>query len=75
MRIGVFLFNYSLHNLNVSVPTMEPTTLQVSLRLVSDDFSCVTVEPSTADIHILIENQINNATDDEADVHDNKGRS
>ena len=62
MEFRVFLFNSSQHTLNISIPiiNVSPTeALQVSLRLLSDDFSCATIEPSTADIHIL-EDDIDN---------------
>ena len=52
----VFLLNSSQHTLNVSIPLLNDAhfeALRVSLRLLSDDFSCVTVEPATADIHIF----------------------
>jgi hypothetical protein len=41
------------------------------LRLSKGNFSCVTVEPSTAVIHI--DNKFNTTTDGESDVKDNKG--
>ena len=66
IEFGVFLLNSSQHTLNISIPiiNVSPTeVLQVSLRLLSDDFSCATIEPSTADIHIL---------DDDDDIDDNR---
>jgi hypothetical protein len=54
MEFGVFLLNSSQHTLNVSIPSINNVPmLQVSLRLLSDNFSCAAVEPSTASIHIL----------------------
>jgi hypothetical protein len=43
----------SQHTLNISIPIpCDVPMLQVSLRLLSNDFSCAAVEPSTAFIHI-----------------------
>ena len=56
----VFLLNSSQHTLNISIPLLNDAdfeALRVSLRLLSDDFSCVTVEPATADIHIFDEDE------------------
>ena len=61
IEFGVFLLNSSQHTLNISIPiiNISPTgVLHVSLRLLSDDFSCATIEPSTADIHILDDDDI-----------------
>ena len=55
----VFHLNSSQHILNVSIPLINDADLElnevlhVSLRLLSDDFSCVTIKPATADIHIF----------------------
>ena len=68
IEFRVFLLNSSQHNLNISIPiiNVSPTeVLQVSLRLLSDDFSCATIEPSTADIHILDDDDIDDNKDEE----------
>ena len=57
--VRVFYFNSSQHTLNVSIPLINDADLEpnevvhVSLMVLSDNFSCVTVEPATADIHIF----------------------
>jgi hypothetical protein len=53
MEFNVSLLNSSQHTLNISIPIIyDVPMLQVSLRLLSDDFSCAAVEPSTAFILI-----------------------
>jgi hypothetical protein len=52
VEFGVLYFNSSQHSLNVSIPINNPPT-KLSLRLLSDDFSCATIVPSTA--HIILD--------------------
>jgi hypothetical protein len=63
------ILNSSQHTLNVSIPLTKLSasameTLNVSLELFSDDFSCAVVDPSTAYIQIL---------DDHVDDDDGEG--
>jgi hypothetical protein len=62
VEFGVLLFNSSQQTRNVSIPIISSKLLRVSLRLLSDGFSCAAVEPSTAHIIIL------DTTDDDNDA-------
>jgi hypothetical protein len=64
VEFGVLLFNSSQQTRNVSIPIISSKLLRVSLRLLSDGFSCAAVEPSTAHIIILDAADDNDAVDD-----------